>query len=460
MSALPLLITGGRICDPASGLDVVADLLVADGAIAQVRRGGEELRCEPASVLSARGRIVAPGLIDLHCHLREPGFEYKETIASGTRAAARGGFTTVCCMPNTEPPIDSRAAVQFVLERAAAAGAVRVLPIGCITRGRRGQEMVEMAELADAGCWGLSDDGDAVADARLMRYAMEYSRSLGLVLIEHCEDASLSEEGQVNEGPLSTRLGLKGIPAAAEEGVVARDIALAEMTGARLHIAHVSTAGSVDLIRRAKERGVAVTAEVTPHHLTLTEERVLGPDWGDEAAKGPKPLALSCYDTAAKVNPPLRSARDVEALRAGLKEGVIDAIATDHAPHADVDKRCEFAVSAFGISGLETALGCALSLVHSGAMDMATVLARLTSGPAAVLGRGDIGQLKVGAPADIVIIDPDAEWVVDPAAFASRGRNTPFAGYVFRGRALATVCRGEVAYRDPGVEFGEGAGAM
>jgi len=451
-----LLIVGGRIIDPSQGIDIISDLVIADGTIARVGQAIEALPYKRYSVLHAEGMIVSPGFIDLHCHLREPGFEDKETIATGTRAAARGGFTTICCMPNTEPPIDTRATVEFIQEKASAEGAVRVLPIGCITKGRKGSEMVEMGELAQAGVVALSDDGNPVIDPRLMRYALEYSRSFDLLLIDHCEDVSLSEGGVMNEGWVSTRLGLKGIPASAEEVMVARDIALAEMTGGRLHIAHVSTAGSVALIQSAKERGIAVTAEVTPHHLTMTEERVMGQVWDNAKAT---PLSLSSYDTNAKVNPPLRTARDIEALITGLKEGVIDVIATDHAPHTDVDKMCEFALAAFGISGLETALGSIFALVHSGKIDLMTMISKLTSEPARILGKSEIGTLKIGAPADVTIFDPQAEWIVDPSAFASKGKNTPLTGQVLKGKVMATIVAGKLVYKDESarVETKEGS---
>lgn len=444
MTALPLLIVGGRIIDPGQGIDRVGDLLIAEGSIA------EGLTFEHYQVLHAEGMVVCPGFVDLHCHLREPGFEEKETIATGTRAAARGGFTTVCCMPNTNPPIDTRAAVEFIQKKAAVEGVVRVLPIGCITRGRKGVEMVEMGELAEAGVVALSDDGNPVSDSRLMRYALEYSRSFDLLIIDHCEDVSLSQDGVMNEGWVSTKLGLRGIPAAAEEVMVARDIALAEMTGARVHIAHVSTAGSADLIRRARDKGIPVTAEVTPHHLTLTEERVMGYGWDN---KKPSSLPLIAYDTNAKVNPPLRTARDVQALTAALKEGVIDAIATDHAPHEDVEKICEFDIAASGISGLETALGSLFELVHSGEIDLMTLISKLTSEPAKLLRKSEIGTLKAGACGDVAIFDPEAEWVVDPDTFASKGKNTPFAGCLLKGRVMATICRGEIVHKEDAVRL-------
>ncbi len=449
--AIPLLIVGGRIIDPSQGIDKVGDLLIAEGCIAWMgsNKAGE-LPPEQYQVLHAEGMIVCPGLVDLHCHLREPGFEEKETIATGTRAAARGGFTTVCCMANTNPPIDTRATVEFIQKKAAAEGVIRVLPIGCITKGRNGEEMVEMGELAEAGVVALSDDGNPVADARLMRYALEYSRSFDLVLIDHCEDVSLSQGGVMNEGWVSTRLGLRGIPAAAEEAMVARDIALADMTGGRVHIAHVSTAGSADLIRRAKDRGIPVTAEVTPHHLTMTEERVMGYGWDNEK---PCSLPLLAYDTNAKVNPPLRTARDVEALIDALKEGVIDAIATDHAPHEDVEKMCEFDIAAFGISGLETALGSLLTLVHDGKVDLMTLISKLASEPAKIVRKSEIGTLRVGAAGDVAIFDSEAEWVVDPAAFASKGKNTPLGGCLLKGKVMATICQGEIVHKEDAVKL-------
>ena len=425
---MPLLVRGGRVVDPSQDMDSVGDLLIIDGRIARVGRG--TTADQPCTVLHAEGLVVSPGFVDLHCHLREPGFEDKETIASGTRAAARGGFTTVCCMPNTEPPIDTRGVVEFVDKQAAAEGVVRVLPIGCITRGRRGKELVDIADLADAGVVALSDDGDWVADPHLMRQALQQSRRFGLFLTDHCQDVSLSAGGVMNEGEVSARLGLKGIPAAAEEVAVARDIELAQETGGRLHIAHVSVAGSVDLVRRAKEKGVEVTAEVTPHHLTMTDDMV------------------TACDTNAKMYPPLRTSADVEALSKALDEGVIDAIATDHAPHTAADKLCDFEAAAFGISVFETALGSLLMLVHAGSLRLVTLVSKLTREPAAILRRSDIGTLKPGACADVTIFDPEAEWTVDPTLFASKGRNTPLAGQRLKGKVMATLCGGQVVHRD------------
>jgi dihydroorotase len=358
-------------------------------------------------------------------------------------------------MANTEPPIDSRAGVEFILRTAAAQGLVRVLPIGCITRGRQGKELAEMGELAEAGAVGFSDDGSPVADAALMRHALEYATTFGLPVIEHCDEPSLSHEGVMHEGWVSNRLGLRGIPAAAEEAAVARNIALAEFTSARLHVAHVSTAGSVELVRAAKKRGVQVTAEVTPHHLTLTDEAVMlaAPVLSEvEGLDSPGGLA---YDTNAKVNPPLRPAADVHACIEGLIDGTIDAIATDHAPHATEDKLCEFDFAAFGISGLETALALCLSRVHQGKLDLSTVIYKLTAGPVRALGLArfvpGLGSLAEGTPADVLVFDPDAEWVVEPERFASKGKNTPLAGRTLRGKVMATVYGGRLAFTQEGV---------
>ncbi len=435
-----LLISGGHLLDPGQGIDKIGDLLITEGKIAWAGDKGPASLQPDLSTIDASGLIVCPGFIDLHCHLREPGFEDKETIATGTRAAARGGFTTICCMPNTNPPLGTQASIDYVKRTAKAEGIVHVLPIGCITRGRQGKELTEMSELADMGAIGFSDDGDPVASSQIMSLAMDYSHDLGLPIIDHCEDKELSNGGLMNDGWVSTRLGLKGIPAAAEEITVARDLALAQLTGARLHIAHVSTEGSVELIRRAKEKGIAVTAEVTPHHLTLTEERVMG--WQSE-----KNNRLT-YDTNAKVNPPLRTRRDIAALIEGLNDGVINVIATDHAPHTLVDKMCEFGLAAFGISGFETALGCLMALVHNGELDLTTLVSKLTLEPARIIGTryGERGTLKPGCQADITLFDPNKEWIVSSQDFASKGKNTPFDGYQFKGKVMATVVAGEVVY--------------
>jgi len=432
-----LLLQGGRIIDPSQGLDEIGSLLIADGKISWL--GETSPPDSDYDVLDAGGLIVCPGFIDLHCHLRQPGFEEKETIASGSRAAARGGFTAICCMPNTNPPLDNQATIDYVKLTAANEGVVRVLPIGCISRGRKGKELAEMAELAEAGTVAFSDDGEPTMSSHLMCQAMEYSLVFGLPIIDHCEDTVLSEGGQVNEGIIATRLGLRGIPAAAEENIVARDLALAQLTGARLHIAHTTTEGSVELIRRAKEKGIRVTAEVTPHHLTLTEERVLG------------------YDTNAKVNPPLRTEQDIKALVWGLKEGVIDIIATDHAPHTENDKLCEFTLAPFGISGFETALGSLMSLVHSGQLDLSLLIAKLTSEPAKIIGArySKLGTLEIGAPADVTVFAPNMEWIVDTKKFVSKGKNTPLDSERLKGKVMVTLSQGKIVYKDNSVTVKE-----
>ena len=430
-----LLIKGGRIVDPSQGIDEAGNLLIKGGKILWLGRGKMPPPRSDYDILPAEGLIVCPGFIDLHCHLREPGFEEKETIATGTKAAAKGGFTTVCCMPNTNPPLDNKTTIEYLKSKTVNEGVVRVLPIGCVSKDRMGQELTEMSVLASVGVIGYSDDGDPVGDSNLMHRALEYSCALGLPIIDHCEDRTLTVGGVMNEGAVSKKLGLGGMPAAAEDTIVARDLALARLTGGRLHIAHVSTAGAVDLIRGAKEEGIPVTAEVTPHHLTLTEEKVV--DCG----------------TSAKVNPPLRTRKDVQALIQGLNDGVIDIIATDHAPHTEAGKTCAFDVAAFGISGLETAFGSLMSLVHDGYLTLTILIARLTCGPARIIGDrfGELGTLAIGAPADIVIFDPDRDWVVDPEAFASKGKNTPLAGSTLKGKVVATIVQGKLVYKDDSV---------
>lgn len=451
--AIPLLIHGGRIVDPSQGIDQVGDLLIAEGKIVQVNSTGIMNEAKKPVIVDVTGLVVCPGFIDLHCHLREPGFEHKETIATGTKAAAVGGFTTICCMGNTNPPLDSRDTVDYVRQKANKEGFVHVLPIGCITKGRNGEEICDMTALAEAGVVAFSDDGAPVSNSPVMRHALDYGCMLGLPIIDHCEDKELSDGGIINEGRVSAREGLKGIPAAAEEIMVARDLILAKLTGARIHIAHVSTCGSVELIRHAREEGISVTAEVTPHHLTLTEERIMGnanaivvsrsSERSEEEAK------QSRYDTNTKVNPPLRTAGDIECLIRGLKEGVIDAIATDHAPHTFEDKNCELGLAAFGISGFETALGCLMGLVHKGEIGLPLLISKLTCEPTRITSKdGEMGTLKVGAPADITIFDPDREWVVDSSQFASKGKNTPFDGYKFKGKVMATIVDGKVVYVD------------
>ncbi len=451
-----LIIKGGLIVDPSQrergmfraaasenehgGAAAIGDVMIRDGEITAV-----EFSINPpegAVVIDAAGMVVAPGFIDLHCHLREPGFEYKETIATGARAAAAGGFTTVCAMPNTDPTMHTRATVEYVLERARADAPIRVLPIGCVTKNSAGAELAEMAELAEAGCVGFSDDGHPVADANIMRQALAYAAGLGLPIINHCETPDLFRGGHMNEGWVSNRLGLRGAPNSAEDTMVARDIDLARLTGGRVHIAHLSTAGALDLIRRAKSEGIAATCEVTPHHLTLTDEAVMGNPAGGPFA----PLGTAAYDTSAKVNPPLRTTTDVDALIEGLADGAIDAIATDHAPHGRVDKLCAFEDAAMGISVLETALASVLSLAHSGRVPLARIIESLTLEPARFLGRSDIGSLKPGSAADATIIDPNELWTVDAESFISKGKNSPLHGATLKGRAKVTIANGAIVY--------------
>ncbi len=428
----PMLIRGGHIIDPSRGTEEIGNLLITDGKISWLGMGEPIPPQLEYDVLPAQGLTVCPGFIDLHCHLRQPGFEERETIATGTQAAARGGFTTICCMPNTNPPLDNKVVIDYVKHAAATEGSIRVLPIGCISKGRTGKELASMGELAAAGVIAYSDDGSPVLDSHLMRQALDYSCAVALPIIDHCEDTALTKGGQMNEGIISAKLGLCGMPAAAEDNMVIRDIAITRLTRGRLHIAHISTKGSVEYIRRAKEQGIKVTAEVTPHHLTMTEEEVIG------------------YNTNAKVNPPLRTKHDLKALIQGLKDNVIDVIATDHAPHTEADKRCEFSMATFGISGLETALGNLMSLVHEGQLPMATLIAKFTCEPARIIGDkyGQLGTLAVGAPADITLFDPDMEWVVDTKEFISKGKNTPLAGSVLKGKVMATIFNGKIAYKD------------
>ena len=449
-----LLIRGGRVIDPDQGVDRIADVLVEDGVIKGVERNIEPP--DGARTVDATRMVVSPGFIDLHCHLREPGYEDQETIETGTAAAARGGFTTVCAMPNTNPATDSWATVEFVLRKARDEGSVRVLPIGCVTKGSKGEELSEMWELSQAGVIGFSDDGHPVADSNIMRQALSYSSAQGLPIINHCEVPELFSGGAMNEGWISNRLGIKGIPNSSEEIMAARDITLAELTGGRLHLAHVSTAGTVELVRRAKDNGLKVTCEVTPHHLTLCDETVLGLSGPDQC--GPfDPLTPLAYDTHAKVNPPLRRHGDVEAMVQGLADGTIEFVATDHAPQNRVFKLCTFDEAAFGISVLETALGSLMSLVHTGKVTLPLLVEKLTAAPARFLGRDDLGSLREGATADVTIFDPDAEWVVDAGRFASKGKNTPLDGTTLKGQVMATVVGGELVY-DAGIGLGREAG--
>ena len=427
MTVRDVLLRGGRILDPSQGIDERGDVLLRDGLI---ETHGRSLGApDDAEVIDCDGAIIAPGFIDVHCHLREPGREDVETIATGARAAAAGGFTAVCAMPNTEPVTDNQAAVGFILRQAMRAGAARVYPIGAISLGQRGEQMAEFGEMVGAGAVAVSDDGKPVASAHLMRTALEYAQSFGIPVIDHCEEPTLAAGGAMNEGIVSARLGVKGIPAEAEEVMVARDILLARLTGGHVHLAHMSTRGSVELIRWGKAQGVSVTAEVTPHHLTLTENACEG------------------YDTHAKMNPPLRTADDLAALREGVRDGTIDVIATDHAPHHYDAKEREFADAPFGIVGLETALGVLLTdLVHTGIIDLPVLVDRLACAPARLFHLPG-GSLARGSPAHVTVFDPELEWSVDPTAFISKGRNTPYAERLLRGRAVATIVGGRVIYR-------------
>ena len=476
------LIKHASIIDPAGRVATVGDILIADGLVAQLY-DLTDLHTERAplgddvEIIAARGAVVAPGFTDLHAHLREPGYEQKETIASGTRAAAHGGFTTLCAMPSTHPAPDTAAMVRHVRELARREGHVNVEVIGALTQGRAGKLLAEMGELAEAGCIAFSDGGRAIADPALMRNALAYAAALGLPVMTHCEEPRLAPGWAMHEGAISTRLGLAGLPAAAEEVAIARDIALAESTGAHLHLCQVSTAAGVALIRAAKARGATVTAEVTPHHLTLSDRWVLGSMGGKLPPQAPEPkprrkrnpspelglpswldpALLPPYDTSTRVSPPLRTDDDVDALVAGLRDGTIDAIATGHAPHSRVEKEREYGLAAPGISGLETALALVLTLVHRGEMDLVNLVAKLTEGPAGVLGRSP-ATLRPGARADLVIFDPQRSWTVDAASFASRGRSTPLQGQRLKGQVMLTMVGGRIAFRREG--FGVGAQAQ
>ncbi len=442
-----VLLRGARLLDPDQGLDMRGDLLVRDGRVAAT---GERIEAPDGArvVELSASWVLTPGFVDLHAHLREPGFEAKETIATGAAAAARGGFTTICCMPNTQPVIDSRATLDFVLN-AARDVPTRVRPIAAISKGESGKELSEMAELAEAGAVAFSDDGRPVSSSHLMRSALEYAAPLGLPIVEHCQDEELVGSGVMHEGPVATMLGLRGWPAAGEDVMLARDLELVRLTGAKYHAAHLSTAGAVELVRRAKAAGLPVTAEVTPHHLLLTDAWVAGERSGPLAealaANGATLPPGPRYDTSTKVNPPLRAAEDCAALLAGLLDGTIDAIATDHAPHTQVDKACEYGEAAFGISGLETALASLLALVHAGKLPLPSLVAALTGRPARAWNL-DAGTLRVGAPADIAVFDPDERWTVDPGRFASKGHNTPLVGLTLCGRVRQTWLGGKLVY--------------
>src|SRR5450432_4379974 len=424
---MDICLRGGRVIDPARGMDADADVILKDGVVAKVGAGLAGGASGGVRIVDARGCWVVPGLIDLHTHLREPGQEYKEDIATGTRAAAAGGFTAVCAMPNTTPPTDNRAVSERRVRRAAEVGGVRVYPVGAISKGLKGESLAEMGELRDAGCVAVSDDGHSVMNAELMRRAMEYARTFGLTIVQHCEDMTLSAGGAMNEGLVSTRAGIRAQPAAAESTMVARDIELCALTGARYHVAHISSAESVRLVREAKRRGLPVTCEVTPHHLTLTDE------------------ACANYDTHAKCNPPLRAQSDVDALRAALVEGTIDAVATDHAPHSAVEKEVEFEQAAFGMIGLETAVPLVLELVRAGRLSPSDFVTRLSVSPARIFGLPG-GSLADGSVADITVVDPDAAWTCESQALRSRSHNSPFFGRPLRGRAALTIVGGCIVY--------------
>jgi dihydroorotase len=422
----PILIRGGRVIDPSRGTDGVTDVYLEGGKVAAI--GRDIGSPDGALVLDASGKIVTPGLIDLHVHLREPGQEELETVATGAMAAAAGGFTAVCAMPNTDPVTDNQAAIGFIVSQAQRAGKARVYPIGAISLGQKGQQLAEFGELVGAGAVAVSDDGKPVVSSHLMRTALEYARTFGIPVADHCEDPTLAG-GAMHEGIVSTRLGLKGVPSAAEEIMVARNILLAELTGGHVHLCHMSTRGSTELIRRGKEKGIRVTAEACPHHFTLTHERCEG------------------YDTNAKMNPPLREPEDREAIRQAIRDGTIDAICTDHAPHHYDAKEREFDNAPNGIIGLETALGLAISeLVESGLMTLADLVNRMSTMPARIFNLPG-GTLAAGAPADVLIADPKASWLVNPAEFYSKSRNTPFAGRRLTGRSEVTIVRGQVVFQ-------------
>ena len=424
------VLRGGRVLDPSQGIDEVADVVIEAGRIKAVGRdaGGAYTSGDRVSVRDMSGRWVCPGFIDLHVHLREPGEEYKEDIASGLDAAATGGFTAVCPMPNTKPTNDSRAITEMMLSRAEEHGGTRLLPFGAVTKGQRGMELTEMADMREAGAIGVSDDGVCVMNAAVMRHAMEYARTFDLLVSQHCEDHHLTEGAQMHEGARSTQLGLRGWPRAAEDVIVARDLVLAETTGARYHVAHISSMGAVRLLREAKSRGLRVSAEVTPHHLLFTDE------------------ALLSYDTYCKVNPPLREEEDRAALREALADGTIDCIATDHAPHTDLEKDCEFDAAWPGINGLESAIGSMLQLVRDGVLRPLRLVETLSTAPARLIPDYEGGTLRKGRPADVTVLDPEARWILEGSALRSKSYNTPLLGRELMGRPVMTIVGGKLVH--------------
>ena len=424
-----LLIANGYVVDPTQGVNAGMDVLIEGGRVASLLGRGEQ-RPPDAEVFDATGLVVAPGFIDLHTHLREPGQEYKETIASGASAAVAGGYTSVCAMPNTDPVNDNPAVTSFIVEQSGVVGLVNIFPVGAITKGSRGEELAEMGEMKRAGIVAVTDDGHPVPSPGLMRRAMEYARGFDLTVMDHCDDKSLAAGGVMHEGEWSLRLGLRGRPALAEEADAMRDCALAELTGARVHLAHVSTRGAVEAVRRAKERGAQVTCEVAPHHFTLT----------DAACEG--------FDTNTKMNPPLRSREHVEAILEAVGDGTVDAVATDHAPHHSDEKALEFDHTPFGIVGLETAVALALErLVHRGRTSLERLVELFSTNPARIFRLADRGTLRPGAWGDVTILDPDLKWTFDAARSKSKSRNTPFDGWTFQGAAVATIVAGRVVYR-------------
>ncbi|HXT15843.1 MAG TPA: dihydroorotase [Gemmatimonadaceae bacterium] len=426
-----LLLRRGRVIDPSQSLDETADVLIVDGKIEAVgvRIADETRNRDDLETIDCTGQVISPGFVDVHCHLREPGREEVETIATGARAAAAGGFTAVCAMPNTDPVTDNQAAVGFIIRQSQIANAARVYPIGAISLGQKGESLAEFGEMIGAGAVAFSDDGKPVASAHLMRTALEYARTFGVPVADHCEEPTLAKGGAMNEGVVSARLGLKGVPSEAEEIMAIRDILLARRTGGHVHLCHMSTRGSVELIRWGKERGINVTAEVCPHHISLTED------------------AVEDYDTNAKMNPPLRTAADVAALQEAVKDGTIDLIATDHAPHHYDEKEREFADAPNGIIGLETALAVNITwLVEAGIIDLPLLVERMSCAPARIFKLPG-GTLRRGTDADVTVFDPTMAWLVEPSRFKSKGRNTPYAGQTLTGRTRCTIVGGRVAYR-------------